>query len=339
MSFIYVINYYFYKLYVIKYIMSFKNITPEEYKKLINNKNRIFDMTFKTPERLNERDDRNIYNEIKQNEKQNKKIKDYDKIFHENLDKYIVENLDKKKIEEVSKYNYNIIKKKKKELENKDNELKIKDEKLEDKDNEMKNLRNTYYKNKYNFDDDIKILSSFENIFNKYDIKYTPYRNSKNTQVQYLLNKLENDDKIDENLYNYFYKTLKEKQKLSLKISTKNIIFQEGDGLLKSNKIKIDKDLLNKSTLSIRYINGRKLTNKLLKDDYKISKNLVNAIKFNKDIYKLSKNEKNVNYEIQKYSNSDQNINVIIGSYLAGNNSKELFNKINKILYNKYKII
>ena len=39
----------------------------------------------------------------------------------------------------------------------------------------MKNLRNTYYKNKYNFDDDINILRSFEKIFNKYDIKYTPY--------------------------------------------------------------------------------------------------------------------------------------------------------------------
>ena len=155
----------------------------------------------------------------------------------------------------------------------------------------MKNLRNTYYKNKYNFDDDINILRSFEKIFNKYDIKYTPYKNSKNTQVQCLLNKLENNDKIDENLYNYFYKTLKEKQKLSLKIPTKNIIVQ-GDGLIKSNKIKIDKDLLNKNTLSIRYINGRKLTNKLLKDDYKISKNMVNALKFNKDIYKLSKNEK-----------------------------------------------
>ena len=200
----------------------------------------------------------------------------------------------------------------------------------------MKNLRNTYYKNKYNFDDDINILRSFEKIFNKYDIKYTPYKNSKNTQVQYLLNELENNDKIDENLHTYFYKTLKEK-KLSLKIPTKNIIVQEGDGLLNTNKIKINKDLLNKNTLSIRYINGRKLTNKLLKDDYKISKNMVNAIKFNKDIYKLSKNEKNVYYEIQKYLNNDQNINVLIGSYLAGNNSKELFNKINKILYNKYK--
>ena len=64
---------------------------------------------------------------------------------------------------------------------------------------------------------------------------------------------------------------------------------------------------------------------------------MVNAIKFNKDIHKLSKNEKNVYYEILKYLNKDQDINLIIGSYLAGNNSKALLNKINKILYDKYK--
>ena len=95
--------------------MSFKNITLEEYQKLINNKNRIFDLTFKTPEILNKyRNDKDIYNEIEQNEKYNKKLKDYDKVFHENLDKYFIENADKKKIDEVSRYNYNIIKKRKK---------------------------------------------------------------------------------------------------------------------------------------------------------------------------------------------------------------------------------
>ena len=61
---------------------------------------------------------------------------------------------------------------------------------------------------------------------------------------------------------------------------------------------------------------------------------MVNTIKFNKDIHNLSKNEKDV-YEILKCLNKD--INVLIGSYLAGNNSKVLFNKINKILYDKYK--
>ena len=104
--------------------MSFKNITPEEYQKLINNKNRIFDLTFKTPEVLNKyRNDKDIYEEIKYSEKQNKKLKDYDKVFHENLDKYFIENADKKKIEEISRYNYNILKKKEKELEDKDIEL------------------------------------------------------------------------------------------------------------------------------------------------------------------------------------------------------------------------
>ena len=46
---------------------------------------------------------------------------------------------------------------------------------------------------------------------------------------------------------------------------------------------------------------------------------------------------KNFYYELQKYLNKHQDINILIGSYLAGNNSKDLFNTINKILYNKYK--
>ena len=103
-----------YKLYNIKYIMSFKNITPEKYQRLINNKNRIFDLTFKTPEILNKyRNDKDIYEEIKYSEKQNKKLENYDKNFHDNLDKYFIENVDKKKIDELSRYNYNIIKKRK----------------------------------------------------------------------------------------------------------------------------------------------------------------------------------------------------------------------------------
>ena len=64
---------------------------------------------------------------------------------------------------------------------------------------------------------------------------------------------------------------------------------------------------------------------------------MVNAIKFNKNIHKLSNNEKNVYYELQKYLNKDQDINILIGRYLAGNNSKDLFNEINKILCDKYK--
>ena len=336
------------KLYIIKYIMSFKNITPEEYQRLINNKNRIFDLTFKTPEVLNKyRNDKDIYEEIKYSEKQNEKLKDYDKVFYENLDKYFIENADKKKIEKISRYNYNIFKKKEKELEEKDNKIK----KLEDKDIKLKltddelKVKDDYIRdkhgNKYKFNNDIDILKSFETIFKENNIEYNPYKKSENIQVQYLLDKLENDTRVDKKIYNYFYNTLKKKRKLSLEIPTTNIIDQQsGKGLFKTNKIKINTDLLNKNILSIRYLTGKKLTNKLLKDDYKISKNMVNAIKFNKDIHKLSKNEKNVYYELQKYLNKDQDINILIGSYLAGNNSKDLFNKINKInkiLYDKYK--
>ena len=318
--------------------MSFKNITPEEYQKLINNKNRIFDLTFKTPEVLNKyRNDKDIYDEIKYSEKQNKKLKDYDKVFHENLDKYFIENADKKEIEKISRYNYNILKKKEKELEDKDIKLILMDDKLKVKDDEIKEIREDHIINKYKFDNDKEILKSFETIFKENDIEYKPYK-SKNTQIKYLLDKLDNHDKVDKNLYNYFYNTLRDKKKLTHRIPINKIISnQDGNGLFKTNKIKINTDLLNKNILSIRYLTGKKLTNKLLKDDYKISKNMVNAIKFNKDIHKLSKNEKNVYYELQKYLNKDQDINVLIGSYLAGNNSKDLFNKINKILYDKYK--
>ena len=317
--------------------MSFKNITPEEYDRLINNKNRIFDLTFKTPEVLNKyRNDKNIYEEIKYSEKQNKKLKDYDKVFHENLDKYFIENADKKEIEKISKYNYNILKKKEKELEDKDIELILMDDKLKVKDDEINKIREDYIRNKYN-DNDENIIKSFETVFNENNITYKPYK-SKYTQIKYLLNKLENHDRINKDLFNYFKTNLSEQKKLTHKIPINKIISnQDGNGLFKTNKININIDLLNKNILSIRYLTGKKLTNKLLKDDYKISKNMLNAIKFNKDIHKLSKNEKNVYYELQKYLNKNQDINILIGSYLAGNNSKDLFNKINKILYDKYK--
>ena len=223
--------------------MSFKNITPEEYQRLINNKNRIFDLTFKTPEVLNKyRNDKNIYEEIKYSEKQNKKLKDYDKVFYENLDKYFVENADKKKIEEVSRYNYNIIK-------NHENQLEEINRELEDKDDKIKKLEDEYiidkYNNKYKFNDDIDILKSFVTVFNENDITYSPHKGSKKIQIQYLLNKLENNTQVDRKLYNHFFNALKNKKKLSFNAPIKNIIErQSGEGLLNTNKIKINTDLL-----------------------------------------------------------------------------------------------
>ena len=67
------------------------------------------------------------------------------------------------------------------------------------------------------------------------------------------------------------------------------------------NNININENTLNENILKIRYLNGRKLNNQLLKHDYKISKNMKEAIKFNKNIHKLSTNEKNIYYELEKY--------------------------------------
>ena len=40
---------------------------------------------------------------------------------------------------------------------------------------------------------------------------------------------------------------------------------------------------------------------------------MVNAIKFNKDLHKLSKNEMKIYHELQKFLNKEQDINVLIG--------------------------
>ena len=49
---------------------------------------------------------------------------------------------------------------------------------------------------------------------------------------------------------------------------------------------------------------------------------MVNAIKFNKDLHKLSKSEMKIYHELQKFLNKEQDINILIGSFLSGNNSK-----------------
>ena len=99
--------------------------------------------------------------------------------------------------------------------------------------------------------------------------------------------------------------------------------------------IKIDKDALKKNILKIRYSNGRKLNNKCLHDDIFISNNMKNAILKNTNINKLSKNEYHVHTLLNKYKNDDTNL--LISSYLAGNDSINLYNTINRNLYNKLK--
>ena len=288
----------------------FKQISVKEYDELIKNKNKIYNITphFTTVELLNKyRDDTNINKNIEIDEKINKQNENLVKEIDKNLNKYLIEKPD------ISKY-----------------------------------------KDQYTFKDNDDILKSFIKIFDDYDLSYKPRSKTTEVSSQYLLNKLEKSKKIPKELFQYFDNNLRNKKKLNVKFKLhypdniplipENIEdnedndsitpIQDGGSL---NNIKIDENALNKNILKIRYLNGRKLNNKLLKHDYKITKNMKEAIKFNKNIHKLSQNEKNIYYELEKYINKNKSLDILIGSYLSGNNNKKLFNRINKILYDKYK--
>ena len=214
---------------------------------------------------------------------------------------------------------------------------------------ENKNLLKDVFEidDQYKFIKDEDIIDSFQKVFQDYNVVYTPYKKSKNMYVKYLLDKPYNNDNVPKELYNHFNNSL-----TNLKIKNKKIpvnynvdgqmllsdkITKQTGQSINNNNVKINNKDLDEGILRIRYSNNRKLSNKLLKDDYEISKRMVNAIKFNKDIHKLSNNEKNIYYELQKFLNKEQDINVLIGSYLSGNFSKPLFNKVHKMLYYKLK--
>ena len=293
---------------------SFETIGLDDYKKLVDNEKKIFNLTenFTTPEILNKyrHSDKNIDKKIKEKEK------------YENLDKIINKNIDRIKKNSVNNITNNYY-----SNENDDDKyVEFINQKLND---DIVNL----YEEEYNFDNDDSILDSFSKIYEKHDIKYKPQKNTKFIRVRYLLQKLKENDDIDRNLYNHFHTSLSEKNKLYHKIPTQE---EEQTGSSINNIIINNKDL-NKGILRVRYLNNRKLTNNLLSQDYKISKNMKNAIKFNKDLHKLSKNELKIYHELQKLLNKEQDINVLIGSYLSGNNSKKLYNKISSMLYNKLK--
>ena len=295
---------------------SFETINLDEYKKLVANEKKIFDLTdnFTSPEILNKyrHTDKNIEDKIKQKEKIKEKYENLDKIFNK-----------EKSIKNITNNYYS----------NGNDEVED-DKYMEYINKEMNDDIVNLYEEEYNFDNDESILDSFSKIYEKHDIKYEPRNNTKFIRVRYLLRKLKDNDDIDRGLYNYFHTSLSERNKLYHKIPTYEDEYQEGSSI--NNIIINDKDL-NKGILRVRYLNNRKLTNNLLKHDYKISKNMVNAVKFNKDLHKLSKNELKIYHELQKFLNKDQDINVLIGSYLSGNNSKKLYNKISSMLYNKLK--
>ena len=98
-------------------------------------------------------------------------------------------------------------------------------------------------------------------------MEYNPRPNTRYYRVRNLLNKLKENENIPINLYNHFHTTLSENSKAYHIIP---IDKKEQTGSSVNNIIINDKDL-NNGILRIRYLNNRKLTNNLLKHDYKIS--------------------------------------------------------------------
>ena len=299
---------------------SFATITPEEYKKLADNERKIFDLTenFTNPEILNKyrHTDENIEDKIKKNEKIKEKYENLDKIISKSIDRLKT----KPKNDFTANYNYD---------DDDNDSISV----LDKTDYDYNDINSKIYGQNYRFDNDDEILNSFSKIFKEYDMEYNPRANTQYYRVRYLLNKLEENRDVPIDLYNYFHTTLSEKNKAYHIIP---IDKKEQTGSSVNNIIINDKDL-NNGIFRVRYLNNRKLTNNLLKHDYKISKNMINAIKYNKNLHKLSKNEMKIYHELQKFLNKEQDINVLIGSYLSGNNSKKLYNKISSILYNKLK--
>ena len=274
---------------------------------------------FTTPEILNKyrHSDKNIDDKINKDEKIKEKYKRLDKIINKNIDR-----INEKSIKNITNNYYS-------NDDDGDKYIKYINENMDGVD------IGDSYDQQYNFDNDESILDSFSKIYEKHNIKYEPRDNTKFIRVRYLLKELKDNDDIDTSLYNHFHTSLFERNKLYHKIPN----YQDEQTRSSVNNIIIDDKDLNNGILRVRYLNNRKLSNNLLKHDYKISKNMVNAIKYNKDIHKLSKNEMEIYHELQKFLNKEQDINILIGSYLSGNNSKKLYNKISSMLYNKLKII
>ena len=313
---------------------TFKEISVEDYKKLLDNKLHTYGKTFKNVELLQKFENRKLKNDI------NDIIYDEEKLDKE--DKYI-EKLTDKLSEKINQNNNELI-----NINNNDKESVI---------NFVKNIY-IKYKNASLYkprNDDIEEVS-LESIMNS--IKNNKEIGRSDREHIYNIYKTNNDLKdvtIDYNLYKNamedikfrnvdITKDIKTKSK-SLE-STKSLIPKLKKNISKTiiekftgegyNKIKIDQDLLKKNILKVRYIsNNRKVHNDLLKNDYQISDNMKNAILKNKNINKLTKNEYDVYNALQKYKNNE--LQLLISSYLAGNKSKDLYNKINEMLYNNYK--
>ena len=175
--------------------MSSKTINLEEYKKLLKNKKKMFDMTFPTPESLNKyRDDDNKINQkILNDEEINKQNKNLSEIFDKNLNKYFNEKTNNLPFVADTL-----------NIGNNSTDL-IKVDK-----HENKNIIRDVFEidDQYKFIKDEDIIDLFQKAFQDYNVVYIPYKKSKNIYVKYLLDKLYNNDSVPKELHNHFNNSL-----------------------------------------------------------------------------------------------------------------------------------
>ena len=317
---------------------TFKEISVEDYKKLLNNKQHTFAKTFKNIELLQKFEDRKL-----KNDDINDIIYDEEKLDKE--DKYI-EKLTDKLSEKISKNNGELININDKEsvinfvknvyIKYKNASIyeprnkNIKEVSLESIMNSIKNNKEIGLSDRQNIYNIYKTSDDFKDV----TIDYNEYKNAMQDIEKFRNVDIKKDLKIkSKSLPSSSKKSLIPKLKDNLSKTITKSIFGEG-----YNKIKIDQDMLKKNILKVRYIsNNRKIHNDLLRNDYQISDNMKNSILKNKNINKLSKDEYAVYNALQKYRKNNDKLQLLISSYLAGNKSKDLYNKINEMLYNNYK--
>ena len=311
---------------------TFKEISVEDYKKLLDNKQHAFAKTFKNIELLEKFEEKKYNNNIDDIIDEEQKLKKEDNYIEKLSDK-LSQKINKNNGELLNIYNndkesvLNFVKNLYKKYRNaslyKPRNENIKEVSLESIMNSIKNNKEIgrsdreHIYNIYKTSDDLKNIS----------IDYNEYKNAMEDIEKFRNIDIKKSKSFPSSSKKSIVPTLKD----NLSKTVVKSIFGEG-----YNKIKIDEDLLKKNILKVRYIsNNRKIHNDLSKDDYKISDNMKNAILKNKNINKLSKNEYDVYNALQKYKNNDK-LQLLISSYLAGNKSKDLYNKINQMLYNNY---
>ena len=178
---------------------SFATITPEEYKKLVDNEKK-FNLTknFTTPEILNKyrHTDENINKKIKQEEMNKEKYENLDKIINKHIDKLNT----KPKNDFTANYNYD---------DDNSDSISV----IDKTEYDYYDIMSKIYGQNYRFDNDDEILNSFSKIFKEYDMEYNPRPNTQYYRVRYLLNKLKENENIPVDLYNHFHTTLSENNK------------------------------------------------------------------------------------------------------------------------------